>query len=71
VTSGRSAAVDLEALFDEGARFVQSMRPVWRAAARRLPRGEGRRYFSFVVGLVAVAVAGSYVRSNIRHRREP
>jgi hypothetical protein len=54
---------DLEQLIADGARLVQAMRPIFREVREMLPRGAARRYFAFAVGLVGVAVAGTYVLS--------
>jgi hypothetical protein len=72
VDDGGPRRSELEVLLDEGTRFVQALRPIWREVTRSLPRGKGRNYFAFAVGLVAVAVAGTYiVRRAKRERAEP
>lgn len=61
---------DLETLIEEGGRFVQALRPVWREVTRALPRGAGRKYFAFAVALVAVTVAGTFILGDMRRRQQ-
>lgn len=61
-----STPVDLEVLLNQGARFIQALRPIWREVTRALPPGRGRKYFAFAVGIVGVAVAGAYIVSSVR-----
>ncbi len=61
-------SADLEMLLADGAHFIRALRPVWRAVTRGLPRGSGRKYFAFAMGIVGVAVAGTYIIASVRRR---
>jgi hypothetical protein len=61
-----STPADLQVFLNEGARFIQALRPIWREVTRALPPGRGRKYFAFAVGIVGVAVAGAYIVSSVR-----